>query len=162
MLRGLATLLLVTACTGSGTSAPPSGTPSGAGRSVVDDRPLYVDAETAELRFRSATGNIRCAFGSDNDLGYGSCQVREHTFALPSDLRCAAADVVEIGLDDNDGPGAEVRCAPFRAGDERALPYGHALEIGGLRCDSDEAGMTCTDLGTRRGFFLSRASYRVF
>ena len=42
------------------------------------------------------------------------------------------------------------------------LAYGEASTIGAITCDSRLDGLTCTHARTKRGFFLSRDSYKQF
>lgn len=43
-----------------------------------------------------------------------------------------------------------------------ALPYGSTLLVGTFRCDSATAGVTCQNVSTGHGFFMSRESIRIF
>ena len=43
-----------------------------------------------------------------------------------------------------------------------ALPYGSAILVGTLRCDSAASGVTCTNTGTGHGFTMSREAYSIF
>jgi hypothetical protein len=46
--------------------------------------------------------------------------------------------------------------------DAKGLPYGTASVEGKLTCISAFTGMTCADLSTGHGFFISRQRYGVF
>ena len=43
-----------------------------------------------------------------------------------------------------------------------ALPYGSAILVGTLECDSATTGATCTNIGTGHGFTISREAYSIF
>lgn len=43
-----------------------------------------------------------------------------------------------------------------------AVPYGHSWKRGRFRCDSETTGLTCRNMVTKHGFFLSRESTRLF
>ena len=43
-----------------------------------------------------------------------------------------------------------------------ALPYGSAILVGTLECDSATTGVTCTNSSTAHGFTLSREAYSIF
>jgi len=42
------------------------------------------------------------------------------------------------------------------------LAYGEASTIGEITCVSRQTGLTCTHARTKHGFFMSRASYKLF
>ena len=43
-----------------------------------------------------------------------------------------------------------------------ALPYGSAIVLGTLECDSATTGVTCLNTSTRHGFTMSREAYTIF
>jgi hypothetical protein len=53
-------------------------------------------------------------------------------------------------------------CVSDAAGGEAVLAYGRTIRLGEAECSSAPAGMTCRVLTTHHGFFVSKASYRVF
>jgi len=42
------------------------------------------------------------------------------------------------------------------------LPYGSALAVGHMRCDSETTGVTCRNLTTGHGFSMAREAYSIF
>lgn len=42
------------------------------------------------------------------------------------------------------------------------LPNGHSRRVGDIRCAMARSGVTCRNLVTGHGFFMSRSSYRVW
>jgi hypothetical protein len=42
------------------------------------------------------------------------------------------------------------------------LPYGSALAVGHMRCDSATTGVTCRNLTTGHGFSMAREAYSTF
>lgn len=42
------------------------------------------------------------------------------------------------------------------------LPYGSALAVGHMRCDSATTGVTCRNLTTGHGFSMAREAYSIF
>jgi hypothetical protein len=42
------------------------------------------------------------------------------------------------------------------------LPYGTALAVGQMRCDSATTGVTCRNLTTGHGFSMAREAYSIF
>jgi hypothetical protein len=58
---------------------------------------------------------------------------------------------------------AEFVCAgDTTLGAPGTLGYGEAAQRGALRCESEEDGMTCSNVENGHGFFLSRQSFRIF
>jgi hypothetical protein len=43
-----------------------------------------------------------------------------------------------------------------------ALPYGAALRVGTARCEMETTGVTCTNVRTGHGIFVSQADYGMF
>lgn len=43
-----------------------------------------------------------------------------------------------------------------------ALPYGSAIVLGALECDSATTGVTCKNTATGHGFIMSREAYSIF
>lgn len=43
-----------------------------------------------------------------------------------------------------------------------ALPYGSAIVVGPMRCESATTGVRCLNTGTRHGFTMAREAYTIF
>ena len=52
--------------------------------------------------------------------------------------------------------------ADFQGQPQAALGYGQALQAGNMVCQSQTTGVTCLNLATHKGFFISRESYQLF
>ena len=133
-------------------SATPSPTPT-----PKPTPSIAVEQEFAH--FSSPTKNIGCYVLP----GAASCGISSYTWTLPPRPADCDADWgpgVSVGDDGETGVGF---CASDTViGAERILAYGTGVQVGEMRCVSERSGMTCTDLGSRHGFTLSRTSYRVF
>ena len=111
--------------------------------------------------FRSPSGNIACALFSYGGQTSVKCDVAEHSWvAPPQDPGCQLGWGSRVQLEQ--GGGATFSCyAQNLPAPERTLAYGSTWSIGSITCDSESAGMTCTDGSTRHYFFVARESYRI-
>src|SRR4051794_14346071 len=104
-------------------------------------------AEARLLAFRSPSGNITCVM-STTDGTFAQCELRSMPvkggFMLPPRGRVRRYDV---GGDD-------------LAGRRFVLQYGQSRRLRRYRCTSRERGMTCRNIRSHHGFFLSRGHQR--
>lgn len=107
--------------------------------------------------FSTPSGNIACHLGRKAVR----CDIRKRDWKpTPSPEPCE--------LDFGHGIVATADHAEFIcAGDTtlgapETLPYGEISVRGQFACESEEDGITCSHLKTGHGFFLSRASFRIF
>lgn len=124
-----------------------------------EEGPRSADREVDELTgFSSPSGNIGCFI----DQMSVRCDVAERDWQPPKAPRDCELDYGQ-GIELRAGAGADFVCAgdtALGAGEE--LPYGKSIGAGLLRCESAEAGITCTDTENGRGFTISRQSYEIF
>jgi hypothetical protein len=110
-------------------------------------------AAPSQASFRTPSGNIHCYLTSG---GTAQCWVLS--------ARCQNQE--GTGYAYSWAFGREDRPSRFCPGDfvqgRRVLPYGSAITKGDARCVSRRSGVTCVQLETGRGFFLSRARQRIF
>jgi hypothetical protein len=111
--------------------------------------------------FQSPSGNITCAlfsYGGDDSV---ECEVAEHDWvAPPQEPGCHLNWGSRILL--NQPAGALFACyGQERPAPERTLGYGSTWSVGAITCDSETAGMTCTDSSTGHYFFVSRQTWRL-
>src|SRR5262249_17036782 len=110
--------------------------------------------------FMTPSRNIGC-FVSAHDA---RCDIRARTWSPPTEPKSC----IKIGLDYGQGlvvgpDRAEFACAGDTVlGGPAILPYRGSAQRGTLLCISPVAGITCRNTATGHGFFLSRASYRLF
>lgn len=108
--------------------------------------------------FQSPSKNIGCVAQD----GYARCDIRDRDWQPPA--RPADCDVdYGQGLSVQAGEAATFVCAGDTALDDAApvLEYGTATKRGLVQCESAQAGITCRDEETGRGFFISRQSYKL-
>jgi hypothetical protein len=110
--------------------------------------------------FETPSHNIGC-YISRHDA---RCDIRERSWSPPPE----PASCKKIGLDYGQGivvgpHRAEFVCAGDTSlGGPGLLGYGHSAQRGTILCVSRVVGMTCRNTAIGHGFFLSRASYRIF
>ncbi|MGZ5359751.1 MAG: DUF6636 domain-containing protein [Solirubrobacterales bacterium] len=107
--------------------------------------------------FRSPSGNIGCYLDSTG----ARCDIAERSWEPPPpDQPCELDYGQGIGLD---ADGAAFVCAgDTTLGAGATLAYGSSARRGSFLCESAEAGITCTDTASGRGFTLSREAYEIF
>jgi hypothetical protein len=111
--------------------------------------------------FVTPSGNITCAlfsYGGDDSV---RCEVATHDWvAPPKEPSCQLDWGSRLQL--NHAAGALFDCyAQNLPTPDRTLPYGSTWAVGSLVCDSETAGVTCTDNGTGHYFFVSRQTWRI-
>ncbi|WP_156660937.1 hypothetical protein [Mycobacterium sp. 852002-51163_SCH5372311] len=118
-------------------------------------------ADDTYQQFASPSGSIRCILnGQDARLPIALCQIGDHTYA------------VEAGVARDQNGGAcpwssrkYVTCTYSAIGSGFGswppLAYGQTRSLGAITCDSEPAGMTCTDSSTGHFFRVSRESYQL-
>ncbi len=147
-----------TAPTAPPTSAPAAPTSATTGAPATTAAPT----RTAKLeQFQTPTKNIACA-ATDEDV---RCDIEEKSWAPPP--RPASCD-----RDLDWGNGFSILPSGTTTGncatdtvlnkENPVLAYGEASTIGAITCVSQLDGLTCTHARTKRGFFLSRDSYKQF
>ena len=145
------------------TTTPSAGAPSPTPTYVVRVVPTQAGRFDLES-FQSPSGNIRCSMGLEEDGGgWARCDVYEHSWAVPPRPADCDLDWGSIAtISTKDRKGTMGACASDAAGGPDRLEYGHALRLGAVECRSGQTGMECLALRTRHGFFVSKASYRLF
>ena len=110
--------------------------------------------------FETPSHNIGCYLDSKSVR----CDIRERDWTPPPKPQYC----IKAGVDWGQGVSvASHRASVVCAGDTTLggpglLGYGHSARRGQIYCISRTAGITCRNADTGHGFFLSRASYRLF
>ncbi|OBB11987.1 hypothetical protein A5761_02415 [Mycolicibacterium setense] len=125
--------------------------------------PGTASACPASTKFVTPSGNIWCLLSGGPDGGNGVvCEIREHTYtapAKPADCRLDWGDRVSL----KPGRAPEVHChgdTIFEPG-MPTLPYSQTRSAGPVTCESQPAGVTCTDSNSGHFFRLSRESLEL-
>jgi hypothetical protein len=115
-----------------------------------------------ETYFRTPSGNIHCAFMEFDGEAFIRCDIRDYTasFRKPADCDLDYGGAFEISPKAKRGA---VLCAGDTVMNPEAgeLGYGEGFEQGGLSCQSETSGITCSN-ESGHGFFVSRAKQKVF
>jgi hypothetical protein len=109
--------------------------------------------------FQSPSSNIGCEVNASATR----CDIKERSWAPPPKPSNCDLDWGQgIEISGSDMP--SFACAGDTAFDPSAsvLAYGQRTRQGSIVCDSEQAGVTCTNEASGHGFFLSRDSYRIF
>jgi hypothetical protein len=119
--------------------------------------------KTESLRFfRSPTGNLGCEmFASEG--GGARCDIANRSWKAPPKPASCTLDYGQ-GLQVIGRHRGTFTCAGDTALNPKGtpLPYGEASKVGTFMCASASSGITCTNLATKHGFFISIGSYRLF
>jgi len=107
--------------------------------------------------FSTPSGNIGCYVARSG----ARCDIRKHSWSSPPEPASCELDYGQGLAVDGDSVGF-VCAGDTTLGAPTTLAYGSASQRGRFLCESEEAGITCTNVDTGEGFFLSRESYRIF
>jgi hypothetical protein len=118
-------------------------------------------ADADYQQFQSPSGDVKCEL-TVNYMGepYANCTVRNASYAVPPD-QCDMSRPVfpQFGITQGHTP-AQPSCVI----DHAELPwptldFGQKRSVGTITCDSEPAGVTCTDAGTGHFIRVSPESY---
>ena len=124
-------------------------------------------------QFASPSGKIRCILdGAAARPPVAACQIGDHSYAATPGLardqnggRCPPGSDLGRDFRLDQGRTAYVTCTYSALGsgfgDWSPLAYGQTRSLGAITCDSEPAGMTCTDSGTGHFFRVSSESYQL-
>jgi hypothetical protein len=110
--------------------------------------------------FETPSHNIGCFLSQHGPR----CDIRERTWSPPPEPESCK----KFGVDYGQGIALSSRRADFICAGDTALGgtailgYGQSAQRGAIDCDSEQKGVTCHDIDTGHGFFISRQSYRIF
>lgn len=107
-----------------------------------------------QATFRSPTGNLACRLS-----GGVICRAAEHTWtsqAAESQTDCAPAERTSGVQILEDAVRERSDCYDQVEDPGAVLEYGHGLELDGVRCVSEQRGMTCVRFADGIGFSISR------
>lgn len=125
--------------------------------------PATAYACPAPPKFVTPSGNIWCLVPNGFDGTNGVvCEIREHTYtapAKPADCPLNWGDRVSL----KPGSAPEVHCHGDTIFDPGmpTLDYGRKRSAGPITCESQPAGVTCTDSGTGHFFRMSRETLEL-
>jgi hypothetical protein len=113
-------------------------------------------------QFLAPSGNIGCAMVDQGADSYAVCKVRDHTWVSPDsggDYCTGAGDMLLMFR----GHAPSVCSHPDQifVNSPSTLGYGQTRTVSAITCDSEQAGVTCTDSSTGHFFRVSRDSYQL-
>jgi hypothetical protein len=108
--------------------------------------------------FQTPSGNIACGLARQS----ARCDIKDRSWTPPPKPASCPLDWGQGLVVSGSGKG-QVVCAGDTVlnPDAPVLDYGERAGVGGVVCDSESSGVTCTS-GAGHGFFISRESYRLF
>jgi hypothetical protein len=109
--------------------------------------------------FRSPSGNVGCSLKPSG----ASCEVKDYTWFIPPPRDYSVGGRGNIFLlTRGSAPVAGIWHSDHQFPDGTpTLDYGQSRTAGTITCDSESAGMTCTDSSTGHFFRVSREAYQV-
>jgi hypothetical protein len=120
--------------------------------------PATAHAKAGPPSFQTPSGNITCWV----DDKVASCEVDNRSYEPPPG-NCALAqnfDWRHFWLEQGKSP--EILCdRQYDLPSAMTLDYGQTFSVGVMTCDSEPAGLTCTDNSTGHFFRVSRESYQL-
>ncbi len=129
------------------------------------------NADNNYQQFASPSGTIRCILdGQDDPAPIAMCQIGGHTYVAPRGSTsdggpCESGSDLGRDFRLDQGKPAHLTCTYSALGSGfgpwPTLDYGQTRSLGALTCDSEPAGMTCTDTSSGHFFRVSRDSYQL-
>lgn len=114
-------------------------------------------------QFQSPSGNITCVMAAlEAQAAEVSCEIADHTWVAPPRPQVCMGGWGDR-FDLTAGSPATMACHSdtTRGSGLSTLQYGDTRSVATLTCDSEPAGITCTDSGTGHFFRVSRESYEL-
>jgi hypothetical protein len=120
-------------------------------------------AKAEAVFFKTPSGNIHCAYDDYEGTPFIRCDISSYTPTAaprPADCDLDWGGAFAIAADSTSGI-MVCHGDTVMSPDALTLAYGDRFERQGIICISEEKGLTCRN-EKGHGFFLSRASQRVF
>ena len=112
--------------------------------------------------FQTPSGNIACAIGPMPDSDFAGCEIRDRTYPVPPrPSPCMGAWGKRFNLHQGAAPEMVCNSDTILAATYPVLQYGQTRSFNPITCESQEAGITCTDTRTGHYFRLARDSYEL-
>jgi len=114
-------------------------------------------------QFQSPSGNITCVMSALRGIApQASCGIVDRTWVIPPrPTVCMGAWGDQINLSQGSSPALVCHTDTTRGSGLPTLQYGETRSVASLTCESEPAGITCTDSSTGHLFRISRDSYEL-
>jgi hypothetical protein len=111
--------------------------------------------------FQSPSGNITCVMSALQGVTpQAACGIGDHTWVAPPRPQvCMGGWGDQIDLDQGSPPALVCHSDTTRGGGLPPLQFGDRRSVASLTCESEPAGIMCTDSTTGHFFRISRDSY---
>jgi hypothetical protein len=130
--------------------------------------PAVAHADRSYYAFLSPSKNVRCVLSADDGPApIAQCQIDHYTYVPPPAAPCAdggAKPGWEFRLDQGKYPYLPCEYSALDSGEGNqlaVLDYGQTRTLGSITCDSEPAGMTCTDSSTGHFFRVSQQAFQL-
>jgi hypothetical protein len=158
LLATVAILGALTGCTPSQPHTSPSAAAGLGDRAFPSAAPVNVRV-VDEAAFLTPSKNIGCTLSATSvrcDIG------RRDWAAPPKPASCALDYGNGITIDKAETAGFSCAGDSLLGAAQPILQYGHAMQAGDFRCDSESVALRCTNQRSGHGFTLSVQSYALF
>jgi len=108
--------------------------------------------------FVSPTRNIGCVISKQGVR----CDIRDHSWTSPPKPKWCDVDYGGGVAVDKKGKAGFVCAGDTTLESGSVLAYGSSISRGRFHCQSQEAGMRCTNKRNGHGFYLSKQQYKLF
>jgi hypothetical protein len=129
--------------------------------------PAVAHADRDYYAFLSPSRNVRCVLSADGPAPVAQCQIDHYTYVPPPAAPCADGGTKpgwEFRLDQGQYPYLPCEYSALDSGEGNqlaVLEYGQTRSVGSITCDSEPAGMTCTDSSTGHFFRVSQQAFQL-
>ena len=151
----------------------PASLPTAAVQTVTGDNGASFASPTGHIVCLMGSGSVRCEFHGTKTWSApwpDGCEL-DWDSALAVDDQvvgvCAGDTIMGFAAPGQDATawwhaGGPTVTIPEASMTLAVLPYGTALAVGHMRCDSATTGVTCRNTSTGHGFTMSREAYSIF
>jgi len=120
--------------------------------------PSAASAAGSSKTFKTPDGNIVCALVGGSGIGAARCGIRKANWSQP---KACPAGWDFVFLTTTLGVKGSPSCVDNTIAPKAVLAIGKKTSLAGITCSSAKKGVTCIK-ANGHGFFISRASYKLF
>jgi len=120
--------------------------------------PSSASASGSSKLFKTPDGNIVCALVGGSGIGAARCGIKKASWSPP---KSCPAGWHFVFLTTTLGVKGSPSCVDNTIAPKAVLAIGKKTSLAGITCSSAKKGVTCIK-ANEHGFFISRASYKLF